>query len=273
MFPKLGALSVLIPLTLAGCATQQSLTEQTLPLQDRLAGLERAIQSASEASQARDAALSREIEGLRGEVRRLSGRADEQAGQTSQLSARLDQAAAQGSALAERMSHAESRLDELATTLPGRLSQTEQRLDGLSAAVQEALALANQENIRINGKEVFSVMLTEDKTLYPINSPELGSQDIGKLDDLVARLAKLDQDYHLEVQGHTDNIGTEDYNYELGKARADVVKRHLHERKGISLSRMSVISFGAGSPLDRTSNRNRRILIRVLVLDKNDRKR
>lgn len=150
--------------------------------------------------------------------------------------------------------------------LRGEVDSLRSEVSKLSNSVKEALVLANQENIRINGKEAFTVSLTEDKTLYPINSPELGTQDAGKLDELVARLAKLDQDYHLEIQGHTDNIGTDDYNYELGKARADVVKRYLHDKKGILLSRMSVISFGATSPVDRSSNRNRRILIRVLVL-------
>lgn len=150
--------------------------------------------------------------------------------------------------------------------LNSEIDSLKREVKALAAAVKDALALASQENIRINGKEAFSVLLTEDKTLYPINSPELGSQDVAKLDDLVGRLAKLDQDYHLEIQGHTDNIGTEDYNYELGKARADVVKRFLHEKRAISLSRMSVISFGAGSPADRNSSHNRRIAIRVLVL-------
>ncbi len=241
MSTQIKLLPALIALSLAGCASQQAQTGPDQPMQDRLAALELAISTTDRASQSRDAALSREIDGLRSEVRTLS-----------------DRLATQG---------------EQSNRLDGRLTQAEQRLDGLSASVKEALALATQENIRINGKEAFTVSLTEDKTLYPINSPELGSQDAGKLDDLVGRLAKMDQEYHLEIQGHTDNIGTDDYNYELGKARADVVKRYLHEKKGVSLSRMSVISFGAANPVDRNSNHNRRILIRVLVLDKNDKNR
>ncbi len=195
----------------------------------------------------------------------------------TQSEMRLDELKTEAGAVAERSeeevarllaraSQAEARVDELASNQQNRLSETEEQLAGLSASVKEAMALAAQENIRINGKEAFTVTLTEDKTLYPINSPELGGQDIAKLTDMVGRLTALDQDYHIEIQGHTDNTGTEDYNYELAKARAEVVKRYLHEQKGLRLSQMSVISFGANQPLDRTSNKNRRIHLRVLVL-------
>lgn len=301
MFPKLSVLSVALSLILAGCASQQSLTEQTQPMQDRLVGLEQALKAANEQSKSRDEVLGMRIDNLAKAVRALVLGEGKQHGRTEELATRLDKAEALGASLAERATRSESRIDDLAIrgkassteaaqadrasdrlaertaqaerrlddlsgTLSARLAAAERRLDGLSASVGEALALATQENIRIHGKEAFSVQLTEDKTLYPLNSPELGSQDIAKLDDLVARLAALNQEYHLDIQGHTDNIGTEDYNYELGKARADVVKRYLSEKKGISLNRISVISYGASSPQDRAGNRNRRIAIRVLVL-------
>lgn len=326
-------LAVLVPLALAGCASQEALTEQSQSTQARLDRLEQSIRTLSDLGQVRHEAINKEIASLKAAIQGLNehavrtdagldklAQASREAGEQSaaerqklaervtqselrldematltaanaaeaaeardrlaeratQAELRLDElaTAVHGGAnqsesdqarLAERLAQVEKRLDEVATGLPERLSQTEKRLDGLSASVDEALVLARQEQIRLNGKEAFTVLLTEDKTLYPINSPELGSQDAGKLDGLMARLAELGKEYHLEIQGHTDNIGTEDYNYELGKARADVVKRYLHEKKAIPLSQMSVISFGAASPGDRNSYHNRRILIRVLV--------
>lgn len=329
MSPRPILLSTLISLLFAGCATQQSLTEQTQPMQAQLDRLEQTIKALDEAGQVRYEALGNDIDGLKSAVKVLVARIDEQGGRTEQLSRRLDETAANAAGLAERaadtdgridklatatrqaveqaaenqrglaervtqselrldelatagkeasdagadeqgrlaerVTQAELRLDELATAMPERLAQAEQQLQALSGSVKEALALAAQENIRLNGKEAFSVILTEDKTLYPINSPELGSQDMAKLDDLVQRMGKLESDCHLEIRGHTDNLGTEDYNYELGKARAEVVKRFLHEKKGIPLGQMSAISFGANSPLDQNGHPNRRIAIRVLV--------
>lgn len=146
-----------------------------------------------------------------------------------------------------------------------RLRAAEDKLNTLSGLVHEALALAAKELFLANGKEAFSVMLTDDKVLYPQNDPNLDPRDVAKLSDLAGKLAKLDQEYHLDIQGHTANTSTDDNNYSLGKARAEVVKRHLHEKQGISLSRMSTLSYGANKPLDSGSG-NRRIFIRVLVL-------
>jgi len=205
--------------------------------------------------------------------------------QMEAVEARMDE-------LGERVTKADLRLDELATTtgqaseaaalaqqglagsadsavaLGERLAQTEKRVDVLSAQVQEALAASRQDYIRQHGKVAAIVLLTEDKTLYPINSPELGAGDRAKLDDLASRVKGTEEEYHLDIQGHTDNIGTDDMNYALGRARAEVVKRYLHERAGVPLSRMSTISYGATQPVTGASGGNRRIVINLLVLEK-----
>lgn len=260
---------VLVPLALAGCASQRALTAQSESAQSGLDRVEQSLRRADDTSRTRQDATDRELaavrvalRGLEDRLARLQAEQDRLAQNGRETDAR---AVAGERALAERLTRVEARLAEL-SGLPERTAQLERRLEGVTASSDEALALARQEQIRTHGKEAFTVLLTEDKTLYPLNSPELGNQDVAKLDDLAARLVGLGQEYHLEIQGHTDNIGTEDYNYALGMARAEVVKRYLHERRGIPLGQMSVISFGAASPVDRDSHRNRRILIRVLVL-------
>ena len=140
-------------------------------------------------------------------------------------------------------------------------------MDELARMARSAMELAAQSDIRSNGKVAFTTRLTEDKTLYPLNLQVVGSKDRAVLDALVKRLKALGKDYHLEIQGHTDNTSGDDYNYHLGKARAEVMKRYLHETGGIPLSWMSVISYGATQPLDPQSNSNRRIVIQTLVLN------
>ncbi len=152
-----------------------------------------------------------------------------------------------------------------AAALAERVAQAEQRIKDLSHLVQEAMAMAAKEIFLASGKEAFTVTLTDDKVLYPQNDPNLDPRDRARLDDLAQRLGKLDQEYHLDIQGHTDNTSTDDNNYNLGKARAEVAKRYLHEARGISINRMSTISYGANKPLEG-ARQNRRIHIRVLVL-------
>lgn len=303
-------------LLLAGCASEQALNEQTLPLRERIDRLEqalaasqgaasRAAQDQASASRARQAELDQRLAELQAEIRALHDQLKGWGERAGRSEAHLDELAASlperlalaerrltevaataqaaadqmgaiqqrqgveagaGAALAQRLALAERRLDELAATLPQRLAQAERRIEALSDAVDEALALAAKENFLANGKEAFTVSLTGDKVLYPINDPAIDGQDAAKLDDLAKRVAKLDQEYHLDIQGHTDDNSTDDNNYNLGKARAEVVKRYLHDKKGISINRMSVISYGANKPLDASGHRNRRVFIRVLVL-------
>ncbi len=54
----------------------------------------------------------------------------------------------------------------------------------------------------------------------------------------------------LEIQGNTDQRGTEEYNLALGKRRAEAAKRYLMDL-GIQASKLSTISFGEENPAVR----------------------
>ena len=66
----------------------------------------------------------------------------------------------------------------------------------------------------------------------------------------------------LQIAGHCDNRGTDEYNLALGRRRAEQVKRFLTDR-GIDASRIETISFGAERPAvqgegEEVWSRNRR---------------
>ena len=70
------------------------------------------------------------------------------------------------------------------------------------------------------------------------------------------------------VAGHTDSTGDEDYNYELGKERAEAVARYLITQKVVDPTRVAVVSYGEGSPIADNSTlegrkKNRRVEILV----------
>ncbi len=223
---------------IAGLQTrQQQMAATDSATSDRLAGVEQRVETAARQMQETVNVAASEA-------------ANEVSKQTSALQAQqgmADKIAAQNDA-----------------ELKQRLLAAEKKLDSVSALVQEALALAAKEIFLANGKEAFTVSLTDDKVLYPQNDPNLDARDVVKLKQLAARLSTLDEEYHLDIQGHTANNSTDDNNYSLGKARAEVVKNYLHERQAISLSRMSTISYGANKPSN--DGHDRRIFIRVLVL-------
>jgi hypothetical protein len=70
------------------------------------------------------------------------------------------------------------------------------------------------------------------------------------------------------VAGHTDNVGKEEYNYELGKKRADVVGRYLITQKKLDPMRVIPVSYGESNPASDNSSpqgraKNRRVEILV----------
>jgi peptidoglycan-associated lipoprotein len=53
----------------------------------------------------------------------------------------------------------------------------------------------------------------------------------------------------LQISGHADERGSDEYNLALGNRRAAAAKRYL-ENKGIDASRMDVVSYGEERPLN-----------------------
>src|SRR5664280_1642438 len=85
---------------------------------------------------------------------------------------------------------------------------------------------------------------------------------------LIAWLGKY-QGSMLNVTGHTDLVGTNDYNYNLGLKRAKIVEEYL-ENKGIISSRMIIESKGETEPAadnltddGRAKNRRTEISIKM----------
>lgn len=75
-------------------------------------------------------------------------------------------------------------------------------------------------------------------------------------------------DMKVEIQGHTDIIGSESFNQKLSEQRAETVKRFL-VAKGVEASRLSTVGFGFSNPISDNKTAegrglNRRIEFKVL---------
>lgn len=94
-------------------------------------------------------------------------------------------------------------------------------------------------------------------TLRPDSDPTL---------EKVLALLKSRPDLKIEVQGHTDNVGSDDYNLKLSDARAASVVAWLVS-KGIAADRLSSHGFGMRQPIadngsDEGRAKNRRVELR-----------
>jgi OOP family OmpA-OmpF porin len=62
--------------------------------------------------------------------------------------------------------------------------------------------------------------------------------------DIVAATLKADPSMSIQIQGHTDNVGSPEYNMDLSEKRAREVKWFI-VNKGIDESRITTIGYGA----------------------------
>ena len=83
--------------------------------------------------------------------------------------------------------------------------------------------------------------------------------------DKAAGLLKSHERVVVEVAGHTDSVGSEEYNQKLSERRAIAVKDYL-ESKGITATRLSAVGYGEAQPVasndtDEGRAQNRRVEI------------
>ena len=85
-----------------------------------------------------------------------------------------------------------------------------------------------------------------DKVLFGYDSYDLTNSSTDNLDKVVNILKKY-PDTNIQVQGHTDNNGSKDYNQTLSERRATSVSNYLM-LKNILASRLSTIGYGETIP-------------------------
>lgn len=92
---------------------------------------------------------------------------------------------------------------------------------------------------------------------FAFNSAQIDAQSADVLRRQAAWIKQFPE-VRFKVYGHTDAVGSNSYNYGLGKRRANAVVRFLSQQ-GISRSRLeAVVSHGETRPLVVTEDRERR---------------
>jgi outer membrane protein OmpA-like peptidoglycan-associated protein len=180
---------------------------------------------------------------------------DPLAGRVSQSETRLTQAETQITGLGGRIGSVE-----------GKLGQFEGRLGELDAKTEKALnSLAN---LRLERRAVIDM---KEGANFGFNSANLPSQARKEIDGFLSDLkgdANGTDGTILVVAGHTDAAGSDDYNYELGKRRADAVSRYLITQKKMDPLRVVTVSYGKTAPAAENNTaqgraKNRRVEILV----------
>ncbi|NOU16128.1 MAG: OmpA family protein [Bacteroidales bacterium] len=102
---------------------------------------------------------------------------------------------------------------------------------------------------------------------FEFNQSTLLPESYKTLEELIKYLQK-NSSIVISINGHTDNVGLEKYNYELSKERAKSVYNFLLNR-GINKERLSYAGFGSTQPLnentsEKNKQNNRRVEIKIV---------
>ena len=138
-----------------------------------------------------------------------------------------------------------------------------------SKTVQEAMARADEARKLAEGKLLYEATISGDSVYFAFDKSSPSDEAKECLDIFAGVVKTENKNIYIEIQGHTDNIGSEEHNLKLGQARAEGVMRYLHTEFGIPLHRMNAFSYGESKPVadnDTPSNRakNRRVTIVVM---------
>jgi peptidoglycan-associated lipoprotein len=138
-----------------------------------------------------------------------------------------------------------------------------------SKLAEQALARANAAHKLAEGKLVMETVMTDDQFKFAFGTAKVNKNAETVLSDLVSKLKADNKNIYIEVQGHTDTVGSAEGNLRLGQQRADAVRQYLH-KAGIPLHRISTVSYGESQPAVPGNKRqnhaqNRRVIVMVLV--------
>ncbi len=118
-------------------------------------------------------------------------------------------------------------------------------MDNQEREMRQALANAEAASIQ-REQEALAVSFKSD-VLFDFGSAILKPGAYNEL-DRVARVLNRYPQTRIHIEGHTDNSGTETYNLDLSRRRADAVKNALVAR-GVDSSRLVTFGFGEAQPV------------------------
>lgn len=138
---------------------------------------------------------------------------------------------------------------------------------GIGAYIIKKRKKVKVEEPKIEPKKVEEILSDVFENLnFNIGKADIKKESLPYLDKLADTLIKA-KNWTLDIEGHTDNIGSDKYNMQLSQNRADEVKKYLVS-KGVLAETITAKGFGEKNPLtDNNSQinkeKNRRVEFKI----------
>jgi outer membrane protein OmpA-like peptidoglycan-associated protein len=199
-----------------------------------------------------------EVGTVNSKVDTLSGTVEQTQSRIQQDEARIGQVDQKAEAAGKSAEAAQNSANQAANAA----RQVDTKVDKVAADINA--------NIAAGRKLVYEVTLSEDQGNFKFNKSDLPDEAKARLDAVVGQLkGQQGKDVYIEIEGHTDNVGGKETNYDIGMKRAEAVKEYLYTQHQIPLHKINVISYGEDKPVAPNNTRagramNRRVVVRVL---------
>jgi outer membrane protein OmpA-like peptidoglycan-associated protein len=132
--------------------------------------------------------------------------------------------------------------------------------------VQQRLFVSLSEILETR-REARGLIVNLSDVLFDFNKASLKPGAREKLSKLAGILLAYPGGYRIEIEGHTDAIGSEEYNLKLSQARADSVCEYLKQANIAADRIIAVRGFGKSKPVaSNDSDAGRQVNRRVEII-------
>ena len=136
--------------------------------------------------------------------------------------------------------------------------QVQEKVEAQSVNVDGALDYISQKTTSKMMNKAFVVIPSIVQFAY----------DSYKVENIPQKLSSIKNSEisSIKIDGHTDSVGSDEYNFALGLKRANTVKNILVSQ-GIESEKLSIVSYGESSPISNNDAENRRVDLNIKYSD------
>ena len=160
-------------------------------------------------------------------------------------------------------------------SVQAKAAEVDQKAQSASQQAGEAQTLADNAVHRVDKLQNTVANLdnyhvvTETSVHFGFNKDNLTKKAQEALDQLATDVANA-KGYIITVEGGTDSVGSQDYNYDLSERRADSVIQYLASQHSIPAHKVYLIGLGKDKPVESNKTRegrakNRRVDVRLMT--------
>ena len=160
-------------------------------------------------------------------------------------------------------------------TVQAKAAEVDQKAQSASQQAAQAQTLADNAVHRVDSLQNTVANLdnyhvvTETSVHFGFNKDNLTKKAQEALDQLATDVANA-KGYIITVEGGTDSVGSQDYNYGLSERRADSVIQYLASQHNIPAHKVYLIGLGKDKPVESNKTqagraKNRRVDVRLMT--------